>query len=205
MARRKSRTSRVQKRSRTSRVSRRGKRSRSSRVQRRGKRSRTSRISRRGKRARTSRVQKRARTSRVQKRSRVSRKRLNRSKRYRRTKGGAVVVPRVNLDLAEEMISTEDEAEKVKEAVQAFKVRTRHVSDAGADKNWQLAKNLMRALESYYGSNQLVDETDEEGESLRTDYFYQTLSSPQGTRIALKERIREAYGVQPWLFGIIDS
>ena len=108
------------------------------------------------------------------------------------------------LDSAEGMISTEDEAEKVKEAVQAFKVRTRHVSDAGADKNWQLAKNLMRALESYYG-DPVVDETDEEGESLRTDYFYQTLSSPQGTRSALKERIREAYGVLPWLFGIIDS
>jgi len=64
MARRKSRTSRVQKRSRTSRVSRRGKRSRSSRVQRRGKRSRSSRVQRRGKRSRTSRVQKRSRTSR---------------------------------------------------------------------------------------------------------------------------------------------
>ena len=56
MARRKSRTSRVQrrgKRSRTSKVSRRGKRSRTSRVSRRGKRARTSRVSRRGKRSRT--------------------------------------------------------------------------------------------------------------------------------------------------------
>ena len=90
--------------------------------------------------------------------------------------------------------------EEVIKAVQAFKVRTRHMN---ASDNWQLAKNLMNALESYYGKS--VIQGDDLVKNRCTNHFYQTLSFPEGTVYGLKERIREAYGEEEWLFNLLEQ